>query len=223
MNFLATLNSPYELGLKDLTVKLTTLLALTSAARVSEIGFLDTKYLNIHLLTPFILEKNAKTSKKPKPRDPIKFYSFKETNLCVCQRIDLHLKRPKETREQNPQLLLSFVKSSGPVSTPTISRWILIVLNLSGTDTETFIGHSTRTASSSKAKLWVFLKGKSGSVGFSQKYRHLKNFTIKKLHQKILVSRNLFQEPLKEAVSSMTFTFMLYVAPRQFRLGDCMK
>ena len=36
------------------------------------------------------------------------------------------------------------------VSTPTISRWIMIVLNLSGVDTKTFTGHSTRLASSSK-------------------------------------------------------------------------
>ena len=38
-DFLATLNSTRELYLKDPTLKLTMLLALTSAARASEIGF----------------------------------------------------------------------------------------------------------------------------------------------------------------------------------------
>ena len=50
------------------------------------------------------------------------------------------------------------------VSTPTISRWIMIVLNLSGVDTKTFTGHSTRLASSSKVnavgnfEAWVLVK-----------------------------------------------------------------
>ena len=48
--------------------------------------------------------------------------------------------------------MLSFVKSHGPVSTPTISRWIMMVLILPGIDTNIFTGHSTRAASSSKAK-----------------------------------------------------------------------
>ena len=41
IDFLATLNSPRELSLKDLTPKLTMLLALTSAVRASEIGFFE--------------------------------------------------------------------------------------------------------------------------------------------------------------------------------------
>ena len=71
---------------------------------------------------------------------------------CVGQCIDSYFERTKEIRGQNSQLLLSFVKPHGPVSTPAISRWIMMVLNLFGIDTKTFGGHSTRTASSSKAK-----------------------------------------------------------------------
>ena len=39
------------------------------------------------------------------------------------------------------------------ISTPTVCRWITEVLWLSGIDTATFTGHSTRSASSSKAKV----------------------------------------------------------------------
>ena len=71
----------------------------------------------------FHFGKNTKTSKRFKPRDPIKFHIFKENqSLYVCQCIDLYLARTKEIRGQNSQLLLSFVKPNGPVSTPTISR-----------------------------------------------------------------------------------------------------
>ena len=70
-------------------------------------------------------------------------------SLCVCQFTDLYLERTKGIRGQNSQVLLNFVKPHGPVSTPTISRWIM---NLPGIDTKTFKGHSTRTTSSTKAK-----------------------------------------------------------------------
>ena len=66
------------------TMKLTVLLALTLAARASEIAFLDIRYLIKHSSGyTFHLGKNTKTSKRSKPRDPIKFRIFKE-NLSVC-------------------------------------------------------------------------------------------------------------------------------------------
>ena len=153
IDFITTSNSPSELSLKDITLKLTLLLALTPAARVSEIGFTDIWYLIKHSFGyTFHFGKNTKTSKRSKSRDLIKFHIFKENqSLCFCQCIDLHLKSAKETQGQNSQLLLRFVKSHGPVSTPTISKWIMIVRNLSGTDTKTFTGHSTGSALSSKA------------------------------------------------------------------------
>ena len=106
------------------------LLALTSAAGASKTGFLDIWYLIKHSSGyTFHFGKNTKTSKRSKPKDP-----------------DLYLERTKEIQGQNSQFLLSFVKPHGPVSNPTISRWIMIVLNLSGIDAKTFTGHSTRTA-----------------------------------------------------------------------------
>ena len=41
IDFLVTLSSPHELSLKDLTLKLSILLALTSETRASAIGFLN--------------------------------------------------------------------------------------------------------------------------------------------------------------------------------------
>ena len=79
IDFLATLNSSRELKLEDLTLKLTMLLALTSAARASEIGFLDILYLIKH--SPgytFHFGKNTKISKRSKPRDPVEFHIFRE-------------------------------------------------------------------------------------------------------------------------------------------------
>ena len=77
IDILATLNSPGELKVKDLTLKLTTLVALTSAVRASEIGFLDIQYLINHSSGyTFHFRKNTQTSKRFKPRDLVKFHIF---------------------------------------------------------------------------------------------------------------------------------------------------
>ena len=61
IDFLATSNFPSELSLKHLTLKLTMLLALTSAARASEIGFVkDPRYLNLEILSSFIFLRKIK-------------------------------------------------------------------------------------------------------------------------------------------------------------------
>ena len=52
----------------------------------------------------------------------------------------------------NLQLLLSFVKPYQPVSSPTISKWLMIVLNLSGIGTKSFKSHLIRIALRSKGK-----------------------------------------------------------------------
>ena len=77
IEFLTTLPYDSDLSLQDLTLKLTMLLALTSAARASEICYLDTRYLIKHNSgCIFHFGKNTKTSKKGKLRSPIKFIPF---------------------------------------------------------------------------------------------------------------------------------------------------
>ena len=79
IEFLTTLPYDSDVSLKDLALKLTMLLALTSASTASE-----------------IFRKNTKTSKKGKPRDPIKYIPFDTNkNLCVCQHIDFYLEKNK--------------------------------------------------------------------------------------------------------------------------------
>ena len=85
IDFLATWNSPGELILKDLTLKLAMLLALTSVARASEIGFLNVRYLIKYSCGyTFYFGRNTKTSKRSKPRDPVKFHIFRENQILLC-------------------------------------------------------------------------------------------------------------------------------------------
>ena len=94
-----------------------------------------------------------KTQRPVRKGNPIRFISFDTNkNLCVCQHIDLYLEKTKEWHKTEPQLLLSFIGPHQGVSASTVSRWIITVSNLSSIDTNTFTNHSTRSASSSKAK-----------------------------------------------------------------------
>ena len=83
------------------------------------------------------------------------FYSFKEdSSLCVAAVLNEYLKRLEKWRTSDEcQLLLSFVQPRKPVVSSNISGLIKKVLTISGVDVGVFKGHSTRTASTSKAEL----------------------------------------------------------------------
>lgn len=154
VNYLCHLGKNEDLNDEMLTKKLTMLLAVTSAARAHEICFLDIRYLvKHHSGYIFSFGKLTKVANPKKPRPPIKFLHFVSNhNLCVCRCIDDYLIRSKLWRDSETQLLLSFRNPHKSVATKTISRWITDVLKLSGIDTSVFTGHSTRSASTSKAK-----------------------------------------------------------------------
>ena len=191
LDFLVTLKSDNECSLKVLTLKLTMLLALTSAARASEVCFLDTKYLVRHpSVYIFQFGRITKTARPGKPRKPIEFQHFNENrNLCVCNYIDLYIDKTKDIRGDESQLLISFVKPHKAVSTQTVSRWILEVLSQAGIDTKTFSGHSTRSASSSKAKARGVPIGEILKRGFWSQSTTFEKF----YHKEILAEDPKFQ------------------------------
>jgi len=137
-----------------LTKKLIMLLALTSAARAHEVCFLDIRFLIKHdYAYIFHFDKLTKVARPGKPRPPIKFLPFEENiKICVCKCIDDYLSRTQSWRGEKTQLLLSYRNPHNPVSTKTISRWITDMLNQAGIDTNIYTGHSTRSASASKAR-----------------------------------------------------------------------
>ena len=85
----------------------------------------------------------------------IELKSFTDPRLCVLTTLKEYLTRTKFARETHScsQLLLSYVKLYGLVSRDTISRWVKFVLQSSRIDVNIFKPHSTRSASTSKAKM----------------------------------------------------------------------
>ena len=84
----------------------------------------------------------------------LKVYLFGEaTKLCVLATLKEYIKRLNICPGKDNNPLLSFVKPHNSVFRSTISGWIKNVLREAGTGTENFKGHSTHSASTSKAGL----------------------------------------------------------------------
>lgn len=140
-----------SLTLPNLTLKLVTLLALTTAQRVqtlTKINIDDIQTQGEERIDIFISEI-IKTS-APTRRQPVLSFPFfvEKPELCVATTLLRYL--PFRSADKK-QLLLTSQKPFHPATLQTVSRWIKTVLNKSGIDTEVFKSHSTRHASTSAA------------------------------------------------------------------------
>ena len=156
LDFLRKLQGNDLLSDKLLTLKVSMLLSLLSASRVSEITNLRVDYLTKHSsVYTFAIPHLTKTCRRgKKPHSNLKFYNFPgESKLCVCKAIDSYLERRNVWGVEESQFLVSHIKPHKPVSPSTVSRWLGQVLAMAGINTEVFKAHSTRAASSSKAEV----------------------------------------------------------------------
>ena len=131
LDFMRKLPGNYLLSDKLLTLKVSLLLALLSASRVSEMTNLTvdhlTKHSSVYTFAIPHLTKTYQRGKKPHPN--LKFYNFAEDNkLCVCKAIDFYLNKP--------------------VSPSTVSWWLRQVLAMASINTGIFKAHLTRSTSS---------------------------------------------------------------------------
>ena len=146
-----------QLSEKNLTCKLTVLLALSSALRASSI-----QHLNINFMAKtkscykFYLNKLDKSWRKCQAPTAVTYQEYTQNeSLYVARTLDEYIARTERWRsaEEHSQLLLSFIHPEKPVVFCTISGWLKTVLMKSGIDTSNFKAHSTRSASTSKAGL----------------------------------------------------------------------
>lgn len=144
-----------QLSDKMLTYKVTILMALTSASRVSALHHLDIRYMVLtETQCTFTFSKLHKSWKKGATPPAVTFYAYKANeNLCVVSTIKEYINRTKEwrIRDNQSQLLLSFINPHREVVSSTIAGSIKNLLCSAGINTEVFKAHSTRSASTSKA------------------------------------------------------------------------
>ena len=156
LDHICTLGCDANLSDKQLTLKLSMLLALASAGRSSDLRAPDLRYMTVKE-SCIVFELGRLTKSRKKGQCPLKltFTAF-DTNpdLYAVSTINCYLERTKGWRSDcnKNQLLLSYIKPHKEVVPCTIAGWLVQMMKESGVDTSEFRAHSTRGASTSKAK-----------------------------------------------------------------------
>ena len=155
LRFLQTWSPVKFLNLKQLTLKLTMLIALTNAARIQSIHQIHVNNMK-KCFKEYVFEYSG-LLKQCRPGYKMPVVRMKahppDRRLCIYVIVKEYLTRTKVFRNDEKALLLSYVKPHKKVTRDTISRWIKHVLKLSGIDIERYGSHSVRAASTSKANL----------------------------------------------------------------------
>ena len=156
LSYIHSLGENSSLSNKCLTLKLSMLLALASAGRSSDLRALDIRYMTIND-NSITFELGVLTKSRRKGQPPIKltFDRFDSDPLvCVVSTISCYLDRSKAWRAgaDKTQLHLSYIRPHTEVVPCTIAGWLVELMKQSGIDTSEFRAHSTRGASTSKAK-----------------------------------------------------------------------
>ena len=145
-----------DLPLKQLTLKLVMLLALTRPSRSADLSSLS---LARRRFSPegvtFLPSTLAKQSRQGKPLVEFFFPSFShDESLCPVQTLRQYELVTSPFRLGGQQeLFLAIVKPHKPVSSCTVARWLKCVLKDAGIDVNMFTAHSVRGASSSAAAM----------------------------------------------------------------------
>ena len=141
-----------QLSLKDLTMKLTALLSLLTAQRISSIAYLSVSHMFFEgdkvIFTPVQLSKHHRQGRKIVP---ISIHGYPlDPRLCVIQTLREYMARRQDIIED--RLVLTHRKPRRPATKSSIARWLKQVLRLAGVDSAVFTAHSFRSSSTSSAK-----------------------------------------------------------------------
>lgn len=159
-----------EISLKELTLKLVMLIALTTGQRCQTLTFLDTseQYMQRNEeCFNFALTEHLKQDKPGKVFGNLRLYEYPVRVLCVYETLDYYLRATEKLRNSS-KLLVSYIKPYRAVTSATIGRWLKTLLGQAGIDTEIFSGHSTRCASTSKALMSVSVDVILATAGWNE-------------------------------------------------------
>lgn len=148
----------HTLSLKEITLKLVMLMALTHAARVQTLHLLILS--GISFAGSSITLRLRGPLRQARPGCNVCEVWFRaydqDVTLCVCTTLRHYLQRTASLRlgllNGNDNLLLSFIRPHKPVGEDSLAHWIKMILSKSGVDTSKFTAGSVRSAEASKAK-----------------------------------------------------------------------
>ena len=129
-----------QLNLKDLTLKLTMFLALTTVSRGSELSKLNPRFLrDFGGKVVFQIVELTKTKRPAKPHLSFILHKFEQdTLLDVIACLETYIKCTKLLRRDESRkcsLLISYTKPHRPVVACSIARWLKAIMTRAGIDT----------------------------------------------------------------------------------------
>lgn len=149
VNFLKTFD--HSGNLKALAHKLTMLLALVTAQRAQTLSKLRlSEMTEKDGAIVFRIGDHLKTKQPGTATITLTEFPH-DRSICVVTLLKLYVEQTKHLRNDD-YLLMSPIKPHKAVHVDTIRRWLMHIMKLAGVDVEEFKAHSTRSASSSKAK-----------------------------------------------------------------------
>ena len=150
LNHLESLRPLKDLTLRQLTLKLVTLIAIITGQRCQSIHMMDlTCMQKTENKYRFIIEGLIKTTRPGKDQPVLVLPKFEENiDKCVFRTMEEYIERTESMRNDTNKLFISYTKPHKEVGKDTISRWIKRTLELSGV----FKPHSTRPASTSSVE-----------------------------------------------------------------------
>ena len=184
LNYMKSLPEDNALDLEMLTKKLATLLCFLSGQRAQTITALSLEFCHREKLSvTFYIASILKNTRPGKHQQPLVFQKFEESKICVLECLNEYIRRTELIRENLPnqpkQLILSYAYPHKPVTTPTITRYVKMFLELAGIDITVFTCHSTRKASTSKANnLGLSLKDINRAAGWFSSSTFVKHYNL---------------------------------------------
>ena len=146
-----------QLSNKELTLKVTIILDLTSSSRISALHILDLNHMiKTNEYYEFRFHKLHKSWRRGESPSSLKIYAIpSDKPLYVVAALEWYIERTSIWREKNQasQLLVSFIKPHNAAAKSTVAGWVKQILIMSGINIDIFKPHSTRSASSSHARL----------------------------------------------------------------------
>ena len=186
---------PLDLTPKQLTIKVTTLLALIGVPRGAELHLFDLDYFaKFGTYYSFGIAGNTKTGEEGVIPDPVEFDKhLEDEKLCPISCIDQYIKYSAPWRPGGqPSYFFLSHRTHKPVTKPTLARWIKQALFMAEVDTKVFQAHSLRGASTSAA----ILKGLSVKEVVSHGRWSLESTWQKYYHKPVVRPSKKFQDSI---------------------------
>ena len=141
-----------SLSLKNLTLKLTMLLLLSTCSRLQRVHGIKRSNIKFEPdgSVSICIDEIQKHSSRGKSLEILKLKPFdQDKGVCVVTILRFYMNKTSDISNAGDMLFCAYLPPHKGVGIPTIARWAKTVMSQAGVDITKFKAHSTRSASAS--------------------------------------------------------------------------